>query len=287
MSKMMEALSIWQEQNKETINTLERSRKQAVVKALSFLNAKYGITESPTIKEQEEEFTFEDVDLTGVNLEIDDLSEFDLDGEIELDDLDLEDLSNLDFEIEEEDNYKPYYGDRVEFKDDHTATNGTIIPKGTTGIVLDKVLSDAVILFENNQSFSDKKAIVDISALKQIPKIPLVGLTIFKQDTQTFYHPNDMDSANTYLQENEGLTFEITFVWDNGDIMADEVTVGTQNWGDFNPQKDTIDSYYKKLIQVGRSQGNPFDAKFITVVTQPYESYSFDTLNKPVKRNRT
>jgi hypothetical protein len=86
MSKMMEALSIWQAQNKETINTLEPSRKEAVAKALSFLNAKYGITESPTIKEQEEEFTFEDVDLTGVNLEIDDLSEFDLDGEIELDD---------------------------------------------------------------------------------------------------------------------------------------------------------------------------------------------------------
>jgi hypothetical protein len=281
MSKMMEALSIWQEQNKETINTLERSRKQAVVKALSFLNAKYGITESPTIKEQEQEFTFEDVDLTGVNLEIDDLSEFDLDGEIELDDLDLEDLSNLDFEIEVEDNYEPNIGDRVEFKDDYTALNGIIIPKGTTGILIDKVMSNAMVVSKGNTY------IVDISVLKEIPKIPLIGLTIFKQNTQTFYQPNTIDGANKYLKENEGLTFEITFVWDNDDIMADEVTVGTQNWGDFNPTIDTIDSYYKNLIEVARSQGSPFDAKFINVVKEPIESYSFDTLNKPSKRNRT
>jgi hypothetical protein len=281
MSKMMEALSIWQEQNKETINTLERSRKQAVVKALSFLNAKYGITESPTIKEQEEEFTFEDVDLTGVNLEIDDLSEFDLDGEIELDDLDLEDLSNLDFEIEVEDNYEPNIGDRVEFKDDYTALNGIIISKGTTGILIDKVMSNAMVVSKGNSY------IVDISVLKEIPKIPLIGLTIFKQNTQTFYQPNTIDGANKYLKENEGLTFEITFVWDNDDIMADEVTVGTQNWGDFNPSVDTISRYYEMIISQARNQGSPFDAKFINVVKEPIETYSFDTLIKPSKRNKT
>jgi len=281
MSKMMEALSIWQEQNKETINTLERSRKQAVVKALSFLNAKYGITESPTIKEQEEEFTFEDVDLTGVNLEIDDLSEFDLDGEIELDDLDLEDLSNLDFEIEVEDNYEPNIGDRVEFKDDYTALNGIIIPKGTTGILIDKVMSNAMVVSKGNSY------IVDISVLKEIPKIPLIAISIFKQDTQTFYKPNTINEANEYLKENEGFTFEITFLWDNDDIMADEITVGTQNWDDFNPSVDTISRYYEMIISQARNQGITFDAKFIDVTKEPIESYSFDTLVKPSKLNKT
>jgi hypothetical protein len=281
MSKMMEALSIWQEQNKETINTLERSRKQAVVKALSFLNAKYGITESPTIKEQEEEFTFEDVDLTGVNLEIDDLSEFDLDGEIELDDLDLEDLSNLDFEIEVEDNYEPNIGDRVEFKDDYTALNGIIIPKGTTGILIDKVMSNAMVVSKGNTY------IVDISVLKEIPKIPLIAISIFKQDTQTFYKPNTINEANEYLKENEGFTFEITFLWDNDDIMADEITVGTQNWDDFNPSVDTISRYYEMIISQARNQGITFDAKFIDVTKEPIESYSFDTLVKPSKLNKT
>ena len=277
----MEALSIWQEQNKETINTLERSRKQAVVKALSFLNAKYGITESPTIKEQEEEFTFEDVDLTGVNLEIDDLSEFDLDGEIELDDLDLEDLSNLDFEIEVEDNYEPNIGDRVEFKDDYTALNGIIIPKGTTGILIDKVMSNAMVVSKGNTY------IVDISVLKEIPKIPLIAISIFKQDTQTFYKPNTINEANEYLKENEGFTFEITFLWDNDDIMADEITVGTQNWDDFNPSVDTISRYYEMIISQARNQGITFDAKFIDVTKEPIESYSFDTLVKPSKLNKT
>jgi hypothetical protein len=281
MSKMMEALSIWQAQNKETINTLEPSRKEAVAKALSFLNAKYGITESPIIKEEEEDFNFEDVDLSGLNLEVDDLSEFDLDGDIELDDLDLEDLSNLDFEIEEEDNNKPSYGDRVEFKDDYTATYGIVVPKGTTGILIDKLMSNALVISKGN------KFLVDISVLKQIPKIPLIGLTIFKQNTQTFYKPNTIDDANKYLKENEGLTFEITFIWDNDEVMSDEITVGTQNWGDFNPAIDTIDSYYKNLIEIGSAQGNPFDAKFINVSKEPIQSYSFDTLVKPSKRNKT
>jgi hypothetical protein len=89
------------------------------------------------------------------------------------------------------------------------------------------------------------------------------------------------------LKENEGFTFEITFLWDNDDIMADEITVGTQNWDDFNPSVDTINRYYEMIISQARNQGITFDAKFIDVTKEPIESYSFDTLVKPSKLNKT
>lgn len=101
MANILEALSTWESENRETIASLEKDKRTAIDSALNFFKRKYGDTsiqeifpkeeEVIVVEESDEGFDFDDNDFDFSDVDFSDF-EFDLKGDIEEDDLDISDI---------------------------------------------------------------------------------------------------------------------------------------------------------------------------------------------------
>jgi hypothetical protein len=265
------ALSEWQSQNKEAIGKLDANRRNAVVKALDFLNRKFNIEEVPSYdnveNEVEEEFDFDeniefsdDVDLGNIELE-----DFEIDEELDLGDLELSDFT--DFDVDDELELK--IGDLVETT--NTGPHERIITniddmKGTKLYRTDRF--DIVGSAYNLSSEIIKLNKVPINYVEDLD-----AKTIFYKSEQFEKYLLELVNKFTMAYQKAEFVKTFEFHWENG--ISAQVTIGFGEDDElFNPVTTTLENYFLKslLMSINTKSSSYFMNQSIYLNNKPITS---------------